>query len=152
MRRILYGLVSALLLAACDRGTTAPNDKGWTYNTTVSPSTFRVGQTTTVIVTATNRSNRPQLVNAYRCPRSFVVTSPSGTQVGPAPENCFALLTTRTIAPGEQFADTEQWSGDAIGDSLWGAPPRLPAGDYFVRASATATGALNPFVSVTIMP
>ena len=136
MRCILYGV---LLLAACSRDITAPTP-ALLVTASVSRTAFRVGDTVSVLVSVFNRSAQPQTIGGSGCGLlGFEITTPDGTVVGPNPIPCIAILILKTLAPGEQYSETQSWNGSAI-ETVTDPPPRsLTPGTYFV------VGAVYPY-------
>jgi hypothetical protein len=147
MYRLLFGL---LLLAACSGDVTAPlaiQDTELVVVASISPSTFRAGDSVTVVVTVVNRSDVSQAIELNQCSRAFVVTTTDGSVVGPDAVGCLLYSARMALAPGASYSWSVPWFGRGS------APfsPMLKPGDYIVTAVKTIAWEGNP-VSMSLLP
>jgi len=140
-------LAAVFLLAACARDITAPA-RALIVTASVSPSTFRAGDSVTVLVTVVNRSDQPQSIETNQCGRAFVVTPPSGAEVGPDPLPCLAYSAPRSLAPGEQYTWSDSWYGRG---SVPESTPHLQPGAY-IAAGASSIPLHGTSETITLVP
>ena len=141
----------ALILIACSRQMTSPTGR-LEVTAKVAPSSFRVGETVTVIVTVANRRDGAQTIETNGCLAAFEVTTSGGTVVGPGQRICSLVSRPRTLEPGAQFIFSQTWSGDAIRAGADAPLLMLTAGTYLVHGRSFGAEANNPAVIIQINP
>jgi hypothetical protein len=143
-RRIFAGL---LLCAACGREVVAPSAP-LAAGVEFIPSTFRVGDTVTVVVTVVNRGAEAVNMEQNQCPWPFVIMTSRGAVVGPSSELCLAYTSGFALQPRAAYSWTMRWSGRG---SAAESTPALKPGEYVVapalfipppRSSGDASGDL----------
>jgi len=127
---VRFIICGVLLLSACGRDLTAPRP-ALLVTASVSRTSFRAGDTVTVLVTVFNRSSQPQTIDGFPCV-IFEVTAQDGSVVGPNGRFCSADLVLKTLAPGEQFSLSQSWNGAALGNGAGAPIVMLPSGTYLV--------------------
>ena len=146
-----FTTVFVLLLVASCRSATSPVG-ALEVATAVSPSSFRVGESVSVVVTVTNRTDQAQTIDSNSCPVAFEVTTADGSVVGPRPRVCSAVFIPKILAAGEQFVFTQTWSGDAFGAGVDSPPAMLGPGTYLVRGRSFGAISNSSAVDVHINP
>jgi hypothetical protein len=145
----LYPL-AILALAACGSSSAPTGDLE--VVTTVSPAAFRVGESVTVTVGIINRSDAPRTIDANGCPSPFIVTTTDGTIVAPAEQICSLGAVTKTLAPGERYERTENWTGRARAGDIHAPATFLSPGSYVVRGLIYGPGVTTVSATVQIKP
>lgn len=131
--RVLPYICTLALCMSCSNVLT-PTRVEFEVVTAASPIVARIGDSVAVTVTATNVSERPQVLLANDCTTAFAVFDSAGQRVGPASEQfCLANAKPVTLAPGEQYSITQQWRGDALRSTPSAPPAVVEAGTYTVR-------------------
>jgi hypothetical protein len=146
-----FTAVVVLLLAASCRSATSPAG-AFDVAIVVSPSSFRAGDSVSVAITVTNRTNETQTIDANNCPVAFEVINSEGTVVGPRPRVCSAVMLPKILAVGEQFVFTQTWSGDAAGSGVDSPPAMLATGTYWVRGRSFGAISNSSAVAVHMNP
>jgi hypothetical protein len=141
----------ALALAACSEPTVS--DRGLDVTLTTDRTELRVGDTVRVTVEATNNGKRAVTINSNMCPVPFVVVDERGMTTMPGRHYCIAVLSMRTIAPGEtyvavRYARPLGTFGPDDSEVL------LPAGTYTLRSTIIGEGlrAVSRPVTVRLLP
>lgn len=141
MRRSFVAVASFLFVSCSDP--TAPADD-LVVTASVAPSVFEVGESTTVVVSVTNRGTRTRSVR-HLCAAPFVVETEERTVVGPGPIYCIAIPSPPTeLAPGEEMVMTWSWHGDGLAAFTTEPDAALPPGTYLLRGSVHASGQEDP--------
>lgn len=155
--RLVPVAVALLVGAGCGNDVTSPAES-LRVTTTVSPATFRAGDSVTVTVVVTNDGSRTHYVFAQPCDDPFQVFDGSGRAFARVPRACtlVSYAPTRT-----QVTLTRVWRGYVGAPSVTpggvsdGTP--LPAGEYALRGVVRATDGEGPLlvgppVAVRIAP
>jgi hypothetical protein len=101
----------------------------------VTPTTIRPGEAATITVRVTNASAAARILEfPNSCQTSYEFLDGADKVVGSAMEMCAQVLTSRTLAPGESFADDHSWGRRPID------VPQLAPGTYRVRGILLAKG------------
>jgi hypothetical protein len=149
MNRLLFGL---LLLAACSSDVTAPlsiPDTELVVVVSISPSTFRAGDSVTVVVTVVNRSDLPQAIELNQCNRAFAVTTAEGLVVGPDAGACLLYSARMDLKPGASYSWSVPWFGRGSAQT---STPALKPGDYVVTGAETIPWRGGYQASMSLVP
>ena len=113
---------------------------GLMFEATVTPSTFRVGDSVSVQVTLRNVSARTRTIDIGDCPPYFFVTNSSEQVIAPGYRLCSAISRPRELQPGEHHRYDYRWNGDARGIAIDVAAVLTP-GSYKLHPGIESGGA-----------
>ena len=90
----------------------------------------------TITVTARNPTEQPvTITTGMGCQLDFVVETLDGTLIGQSMLGCTAVVTSRTLAPGDSLSQSFRWGVALRQGELQQA---LPPGSYAVRGVVLA--------------
>jgi len=128
MSRWLVVLAAVIACSASRTEVGVDTDRGISVSVRTDRASIDPGQRLSITVTVSNGSSDTRVLDfSTSCKTSFEFLDLEGRTVGTGAAMCLQVLTSKTLAPGESFAETHEWSRSPL------ELPQLAPARYQVR-------------------